>query len=157
LPTALLATVLQFASTALSADTASWKSRNIYFALTDRVARSSSDSGGGSCGNLGNYCGGTFAGIQSKLDYIQGMGFDAIWLTPVVASMFLWLEWNLCIGVVANVVLIIRYPWRISWLLGLESVCHQPQLRDGPRPEESCYCCSPEGIHSQPLLGLRGD
>jgi alpha-amylase len=110
LPTALLATVLQFASTALSADTASWKSRNIYFALTDRVARSSSDSGGGSCGNLGNYCGGTFAGIQSKLDYIQGMGFDAIWLTPVVASKFPWLEWNLCIGVVANVVLLLDTP-----------------------------------------------
>lgn len=82
----LLAAALQFAPGALSADTASWKSRNIYFALTDRVARSGDDSGGGSCGNLGDYCGGTFAGIESKLDYIQGMGFDAIWLTPLVAS-----------------------------------------------------------------------
>jgi hypothetical protein len=35
---------------------------------------------------LGNYCGGTFQGLQSKLAYIQGMGFDAIWITPVVAS-----------------------------------------------------------------------
>ncbi|KAK7432932.1 hypothetical protein QQZ08_000403 [Neonectria magnoliae] len=70
----------------LSADTAAWKSRNIYFVLTDRIARSSDDSGGGSCGNLGSYCGGTFKGLESKLDYIRGMGFDAIWITPVVAN-----------------------------------------------------------------------
>ncbi|KAM5349502.1 hypothetical protein ACJ41O_006007 [Fusarium nematophilum] len=70
-------------SVALAADTAAWKSRNIYFVLTDRIARSASDGGGNGCGNLGNYCGGTFAGLESKLDYIRGMGFDAIWLTPV--------------------------------------------------------------------------
>ncbi|KAL7622157.1 hypothetical protein AAE478_007659 [Parahypoxylon ruwenzoriense] len=81
-----LALLSQLASVALSADTAAWKSRNIYFALTDRVARSSGDTGGDACGNLGNYCGGTFQGLQSKLDYIAGMGFDAIWITPVVAN-----------------------------------------------------------------------
>ncbi|KAK5631468.1 hypothetical protein RRF57_007182 [Xylaria bambusicola] len=70
----------------LAADTAAWKSRNIYFALTDRIARSSNDTGGDACGNLGNYCGGTFKGLESKLDYIAGMGFDAIWITPVVTN-----------------------------------------------------------------------
>ncbi|KAI0460558.1 glycoside hydrolase superfamily [Xylaria acuta] len=70
----------------LSADTEAWKSRNIYFALTDRVARSSDDTGGDACSNLGNYCGGTFKGLESKLDYISGMGFDAIWITPVVTN-----------------------------------------------------------------------
>ncbi|RYC61626.1 hypothetical protein CHU98_g4586 [Xylaria longipes] len=70
----------------LSADTAAWKSRNIYFALTDRVARSSDDTGGDACSDLGNYCGGTFKGLESKLDYISGMGFDAIWITPVVTN-----------------------------------------------------------------------
>ncbi|KAJ2999263.1 hypothetical protein NUW58_g56 [Xylaria curta] len=69
----------------LAADTAAWKSRNIYFALTDRVAKTD-DSGSSACGNLGNYCGGTFKGLESKLDYISGMGFDAIWITPVVAN-----------------------------------------------------------------------
>jgi alpha-amylase len=69
-----------------AADTAAWKSRSIYFAMTDRIARSSSDTGGGSCSNLGNYCGGTFKGLESKLDYIKGMGFDAVWITPVVTS-----------------------------------------------------------------------
>ncbi|KAI0857193.1 glycoside hydrolase superfamily [Xylaria cubensis] len=70
----------------LSADTEAWRSRNIYFALTDRIARSSDDTGGDACSDLGNYCGGTFSGLESKLDYISGMGFDAIWITPVVTN-----------------------------------------------------------------------
>ncbi|KAL7929002.1 family 13 glycoside hydrolase [Trichoderma chlorosporum] len=78
--------LLQLALPALSADTADWRSRTIYFALTDRVARSASDTGGSACGNLSDYCGGTFQGLESKLDYIQGMGFDAIWITPVVTN-----------------------------------------------------------------------
>ncbi|CRL19393.1 Glycosyl hydrolase, family 13, catalytic domain [Penicillium camemberti] len=69
-----------------AADVKAWKSRNIYFALTDRIARGSDDTGGDACGNLGNYCGGTFQGLESKLDYIKGMGFDAIWITPVIAN-----------------------------------------------------------------------
>ncbi|KAJ4158535.1 uncharacterized protein LMH87_009057 [Akanthomyces muscarius] len=83
--TASLALLAQ-ALAALGADTNSWKSRTIYFALTDRVARNENDNGGGSCGNLGNYCGGTFKGLQGKLDYIKGMGFDAIWITPVIEN-----------------------------------------------------------------------
>lgn len=77
-----------FSLIASAADTSAWKSRSIYFVLTDRIARSSSDTGGGSCGNLGNYCGGTFKGLESKLDYIKNLGFDAIWITPVVASKY---------------------------------------------------------------------
>ena len=71
----LLIHVLALAS---AAGTHAWKSRSIYFVLTDRIARSSTDNGGAACGNLGDYCGGTFKGLESKLDYIQGMGFDAI-------------------------------------------------------------------------------
>jgi len=82
----LLTFFLYFTSLISAADTNAWKSRSIYFVLTDRIARSSSDAGGGSCGDLGNYCGGTFKGLESKLDYIKGLGFDAIWITPVVAS-----------------------------------------------------------------------
>ncbi|KAL4993634.1 glycoside hydrolase superfamily [Aspergillus recurvatus] len=72
--------------TVSAADVEAWKSRNIYFALTVRIARGSDDTGGDACGNLGDYCGGTFQGLESKLDYIKGMGFDAIWITPVVAN-----------------------------------------------------------------------
>ncbi|KAI1383970.1 glycoside hydrolase family 13 protein [Hypoxylon trugodes] len=81
-----LALLSQLVSLALSADVDDWKTRNIYFALTDRIARSSDDTGGDACGDLSTYCGGTFQGLQSKLDYIAGMGFDAIWITPVVAN-----------------------------------------------------------------------
>lgn len=88
LSTSLLTCLAQLVSISYAADADAWKSRNIYFALTDRVARSSSDTGGDACSNLGNYCGGTFQGLLSKLDYIRGMGFDAIWITPVVASMY---------------------------------------------------------------------
>jgi alpha-amylase len=85
---AIVAFLLQIITLVAAADTSAWKSRSIYFVLTDRIARSSSDTGGGSCSNLGKYCGGTFKGLESKLDYIKGLGFDAIWITPVVASMW---------------------------------------------------------------------
>jgi alpha-amylase len=83
---AIVASLLCAVSAVSAADTNAWRSRSIYFVLTDRIARSSSDSGGDGCGDLGNYCGGTFKGLESKLDYILGLGFDALWITPVVAS-----------------------------------------------------------------------
>ncbi|KAH3944297.1 alpha-amylase [Parastagonospora nodorum] len=82
----IVAYFLYLISFVSAADTNAWKSRSIYFVLTDRIARSSSDTGGSACGNLGNYCGGTFKGLESKLDYIQNLGFDSIWITPVVAN-----------------------------------------------------------------------
>ena len=61
-----------------------WKSRSVYQIITDRFARSNGDVQ--SCPDLNNYCGGTFKGIQNNLDYIKGMGFDAIWISPVTAN-----------------------------------------------------------------------
>ena len=49
--------------------------------LTDRFAKDYDDSS--PCSNLGNYCGGTFKGIIRKLDYIQGLGANAIWISPI--------------------------------------------------------------------------
>eukprot|EP00755_Sulcionema_specki_P024869 Sspe_Gene.15400::Locus_5356_Transcript_1_1_Confidence_1.000_Length_1450::g.15400::m.15400/K01176/AMY, amyA, malS; alpha-amylase len=66
-------------------DVAAWKQRTIYQVLTDRFWRTDGSTGG--CSNLQNYCGGTWAGLTSKLDYIQGMGFDAIWISPVVDNI----------------------------------------------------------------------
>ncbi|ORX98302.1 glycoside hydrolase superfamily [Clohesyomyces aquaticus] len=82
----LLAFSLNLNAFARAADTAAWRSRSIYFALTDRMARSSGDTGGSACGDLTSYCGGTFKGLESKLDYVKGLGLDAIWITPVVAN-----------------------------------------------------------------------
>ncbi|KAE9387936.1 glycoside hydrolase family 13 protein [Gymnopus androsaceus JB14] len=33
------------------------------------------------------YCGGNWEGVVSKLDYIQDMGFDAIWISPIVQNV----------------------------------------------------------------------
>jgi len=35
---------------------------------------------------LKRYCGGTWKGIEQNLDYIKGMGFDAIWISPIVKN-----------------------------------------------------------------------
>lgn len=33
------------------------------------------------------YCGGTWKGLRYNLDYIQGMGFDSIWISPMSAGV----------------------------------------------------------------------
>ena len=33
------------------------------------------------------YCGGTWVGIKNNLDYIKGMGFSAIWISPIPENM----------------------------------------------------------------------
>ena len=60
-----------------------WKTRVIYQLLTDRFARTSGDTSG--C-DLHNYCGGTYRGIINNLDYITGMGFNAIWISPILEN-----------------------------------------------------------------------
>jgi alpha-amylase len=60
-----------------------WKTRTIYQVMTDRMGRTNGDTSG--C-DLSNYCGGTFKGIQNNLDYIQTLGFDAIWISPIVKN-----------------------------------------------------------------------
>ena len=67
---------------ALAGDTNAWKQRSVYQVLTDRFART--DGSTQTCNNLSNYCGGTFQGLENQLDYINGMGFDAIWISPPI-------------------------------------------------------------------------
>ena len=62
-------------------NTEEWKTRSVYQILTDRFAQDQQSSS--ACGDLHNYCGGTFKGIQNNLDYISGMGFNAIWISPI--------------------------------------------------------------------------
>jgi alpha-amylase len=68
-----------------SADANAWKSRTIYQLLTDRYWRSNGDTQT-PC-NLSNYCGGDWEGIIQQLSYIKDLGFDAIWISPVVDNM----------------------------------------------------------------------
>ncbi|KAL7421747.1 hypothetical protein Q5752_003518 [Cryptotrichosporon argae] len=67
-----------------------WRSRSIYQLLTDRFAPVSADAPArtsplaAEC-DAGDqvWCGGTWLSIIDKLDYIQGMGMDAVWISPV--------------------------------------------------------------------------
>eukprot|EP01084_Bolivina_argentea_P101096 181314_1 len=66
-----------------------WKSKSIYQLLTDRFAKTVDDYS--ACTNLGAYCGGTFKGIMNHYNtYIEDLGFDAIWISPVVTQI----PWN---------------------------------------------------------------
>ena len=56
--------------------------------MTDRFAYGNGSEPAPLCEvELGLYCGGTWQGIKANLDYIQGMNFDAIWISPVVAQL----------------------------------------------------------------------
>jgi len=62
-----------------------WRTRTIYQLMTDRFARS--DDSKEDCKDLFKYCGGTWKGITKNLDYIKGMGFDAIWISPIIKNI----------------------------------------------------------------------
>ena len=66
----------------------------IYFVMTDRFANGdTSNDEAGLSGfsavtgydptDIGYFHGGDLKGLTSKLDYIQGLGFNSIWITPV--------------------------------------------------------------------------
>ncbi|ESZ94176.1 alpha-amylase [Sclerotinia borealis F-4128] len=64
-----------------------WRSQSIYQLITDRFARTDGSTTY-ACNNTEQlYCGGTFQGIINQLDYIQDMGFTAIWISPVVQNI----------------------------------------------------------------------
>ncbi|OQD86152.1 hypothetical protein PENANT_c008G04192 [Penicillium antarcticum] len=60
-----------------------WLGRSVYQVVTDRFARSDNSTTASCDAGLGEYCGGSFQGIINKLDYIQELGFDAVWISPV--------------------------------------------------------------------------
>ena len=67
----------------LSRSPQEWKSRIIYQLITDRFSQSSPAA---SCPDLSRYCGGTFRGISNQLDYLQNLGINAIWISPIIAQ-----------------------------------------------------------------------
>jgi len=82
-----LSTVFPCLCFALSAE--EWKRRAIYQVITDRFALSEGQQH--TCNDsacpYGAYCGGNFQGLADNLDYIVNMGFDAIWISPVIDNM----------------------------------------------------------------------
>lgn len=55
--------------------------------MTDRFARTDGSTDAPCNLTEGSYCGGTWRGIISQLDYIQDMGFDAIYISPVTENL----------------------------------------------------------------------
>ncbi|KAH8688255.1 glycoside hydrolase superfamily [Ilyonectria robusta] len=70
---------------ALSAD--EWSKQSIYQVLTDRFARTDGSVSAACDASQAQYCGGSFVGLTKKLDYIQNMGFTAVWISPIVANI----------------------------------------------------------------------
>lgn len=66
---------------------AEWRTQSIYQVMTDRFARTDLSIDAECDTSEAVYCGGTWQGLISELDYIQGMGFTAIWISPFVEQM----------------------------------------------------------------------
>ncbi|KAJ8059596.1 hypothetical protein OCU04_011251 [Sclerotinia nivalis] len=71
----------------LSATPEEWRTRSIYQVFTDRFARTDASNTTDCPSQTYGYCGGTWQGIINRLDYIQEMGFTAIWISPVVEQV----------------------------------------------------------------------
>ncbi|KAJ6498118.1 glycoside hydrolase family 13 protein [Mycena vitilis] len=67
----------------LAASASDWRGRSIYQVVTDRFAGSTTPCDP----RERRYCGGSWKGIIQHLDYIQDMGFTAIWISPVVEQI----------------------------------------------------------------------
>ncbi|WP_269532049.1 alpha-amylase family glycosyl hydrolase [Chitinimonas sp. BJYL2] len=70
-----------------------WREQIIYFLMTDRFDDgnpANNDQGAGEYQPQSNahYNGGDLAGVQRRLDYIQGLGATAVWITPPVANQW---------------------------------------------------------------------
>jgi hypothetical protein len=64
-----------------------WRKRAIYQVLTDRFALTNGSTMS-TCNTQDRiYCGGSWQGVINHLDYIQDMGFTAIWISPVTLNL----------------------------------------------------------------------
>ena len=69
-----------------------WDEAVVYFMMTDRFfdgnESNNTASGADTYGdNPGLYHGGDFAGVTTKLDYLQDLGVNTIWITPIVENV----------------------------------------------------------------------
>ena len=69
-----------------------WDEAVVYFMMTDRFfdgnESNNTASGADTYGdNPGLYHGGDFAGVTTKLDYLQNLGVNTIWITPIVENI----------------------------------------------------------------------
>lgn len=77
--------IAAFLKLAFAATPAEWSQESIYQVMTDRFARPANFNGP-DC-DVMKYCGGTWSGLIDKLDYIQNMGFTAVYISPVTENI----------------------------------------------------------------------
>ena len=70
-----------------------WRDQVIYFVMTDRFADGNprnNDQGAGEFDPRlpGKYSGSDLEGLRARLDYIQGLGATALWITPPVPNQW---------------------------------------------------------------------
>jgi glycosidase len=70
-----------------------WEEQVVYFVMTDRFANGDTTNDNQGRGEFDptdgdKYSGGDLKGLIDKLDYIQGLGATAVWITPPVANMW---------------------------------------------------------------------
>lgn len=81
----LLAASLLPLSQAYSTD--DMRSKSVYQVITDRFATDDGSTTKACDVDAASYCGGSYKGLTGKLDYIKGMGFDVIWISPIVSNI----------------------------------------------------------------------
>jgi len=71
----------------------SWDNATVYFIMTDRFANGDTQNDNpfgrhkDSKDEIGTFHGGDIKGITEKLDYIQSLGANAIWMTPLIEQV----------------------------------------------------------------------
>ncbi|KAJ0418766.1 glycoside hydrolase superfamily [Aspergillus carlsbadensis] len=83
----LTTAIALFGNGVIGLDAAGWRAQSIYFMLTDRFARTDGSTTAACDLGARAYCGGTWQGVINQLDYIQDMGFTAIWITPITEQI----------------------------------------------------------------------
>ncbi|KAK0611815.1 alpha-amylase-like protein [Immersiella caudata] len=79
------AAVLAFSGLASAANLTEWKDRSIYQVMIDRYALTDGSTDHECAAHL--TCGGTWAGLLNKLDYIEDLSFTAIQISPIVKNI----------------------------------------------------------------------
>ncbi|SHG17029.1 pullulanase [Ornithinibacillus halophilus] len=68
-----------------------WDEARIYFMLTDRFAdgnEANNNNIGYDPTSPGSYQGGDFKGVTQNLDYLDDLGINTIWITPIVENVY---------------------------------------------------------------------
>lgn len=58
--------------------------KSVYMLMVDRFAKPWAVGGRSDCGGDTRWCHGSLQGVISRLDYVENMGFDCVWITPVL-------------------------------------------------------------------------